>query len=131
MINGLPASAEAQLEEDQPARGGLLRVVIQKAREGRGKIRRFCLSHFCRGYVAKMRSLRRGECRRCGQCCRLCFTCIFLREKNQCAIYDWRFRQCRDFPVDERDLADSRIACGFWFDVEADARPQPDARAGS
>jgi hypothetical protein len=94
-------------------------------RQVRGKVRRFFLAHTRRGraYIQKMERHRRGECERCGACCRLLHRCLFLRFEDGlavCAIHTRRPANCRIFPADTGDLADrNQIApdrpCGFSF----------------
>ncbi len=98
-----------------------------KLRLARGKIRRFYLGHFRRGYVESRISLRRGECLRCGACCRLLYICPELEEladgSTRCRIHEERPKNCRIFPVDQRDLNDRGLVggdmnerpCGFDF----------------
>lgn len=95
----------------------------------RGKFRRFRLAHTRRGrrYIQRMLQLRRGECARCGACCRLAYRCQFLRmeeDRAVCRIHSYRPANCRIFPVDPLDLADRDLvapdrACGFSFPEEA------------
>ena len=82
------------------------------------KIRRFFLCLTNRDYVEEQEKRRSGECFSCGKCCMLPFRCPFLLgdELNyRCAIYKERPEQCRDFPIDERDLADVGFQCGYSF----------------
>ncbi len=89
-----------------------------------GKARRLGLGLFRPGYVRRRAQQRRGECRRCGACCRLGNRCPFLRNAGaitECRIHGRRPPNCRLFPVDERDLADRDavapdVPCGFSFD---------------
>ena len=81
----------------------------------RGVLRRFWLVHFRPGYVREMAGRLRGECTRCGDCCRILHRCMFLKEGAHCSIYSKRPAQCRSFPIDERDLADVPT-CAFWFE---------------
>jgi hypothetical protein len=83
--------------------------------EGWGKLRRFYLAKFRRGYVERMRRTRRGECRRCGSCCSIMFRCPHLKDANHCAIYVKRYRQCDDYPIDHRDLRYREDVCGHYF----------------
>jgi len=78
------------------------------------KFRRFYLTHFRPGYVREQESRRRGECRRCGLCCRIAVKCWFLKDGNHCVIYSQRPAQCRAFPIDPRDLRNVP-SCGFHF----------------
>ena len=90
---------------------------------GWGKIRRF-VYHVCfPGYINNSKKRRRGECARCGACCKLLHKCISLEGADGatlCRIHQRRVRNCRVFPVDERDLKDRNIICpdkpcGFSF----------------
>lgn len=91
--------------------------MMSKLSQGWGKVRRFWLAKFRPRYVARWRALRRGECRRCGQCCAIMFRCPHLREANQCGVYPKRYEQCKLFPIDPRDLTDvPGRGCGFRFD---------------
>ena len=88
-----------------------------------GTLRRFYLAHFRKDCVAQMRSLREGECKRCGNCCRLVVKCIFLRHRDgqaACARYGSHPPNCSLFPFDQRDVDDVKAvapdaACGFSF----------------
>lgn len=61
---------------------------------------------------------RRGECNRCGQCCKLPFPCPFLRFDaeglSSCAAYLVRPPSCRKYP---RTLAENLTTetCGYYF----------------
>jgi len=80
-----------------------------------GQVRRQYLSRLRPGYVARMRDLRRGECRCCGSCCDLTFHCPFLNPQRQCKRYDRRTLTCRHFPIDALDLRLTRVPCGHYF----------------
>jgi len=63
---------------------------------------------------------RKGDCNRCGSCCKLPNTCPFLRfedERNQrnsyCAIYHIRPLNCRKYPRVEHEQVIH--ACGYEF----------------
>jgi Fe-S-cluster containining protein len=85
-----------------------------------GKVRRYYLSHFRKGYVRRqIEEKRRGECSRCGECCKLGMVCPWLTDGNVCEKYEDRPLQCRNFPIDERDLEDMP-ECTFWFADEED-----------
>lgn len=91
---------------------------------GRGKLRRMHLANLQSQKTEKLLKMRRGECRRCGACCKLMFRCPAFEEKNgiaNCKIYKYRSRICQLFPLDKRDLADRDLIeptkqCGFWFE---------------
>jgi len=70
-------------------------------------------------------SLRCGACHRCGACCRLFRECPHLqfdRGLSACRLYGrYRPPNCRNFPIDPRDLADRDIIlperpCGFYWE---------------
>jgi hypothetical protein len=90
---------------------------------GWGKVRRFYLYTVRRDYVERQLAHRVGECTRCGACCKLMFTCPILDPEKipaTCARHKYRFRNCRYFPIDHRDLRDRDIVmpaqkCGFSF----------------
>ncbi len=59
---------------------------------------------------------RRGECRRCGTCCRLVFACRFVDHDGGCEIWRTRPPACRAFPRDRHDLAELPPGtCGYRF----------------
>jgi hypothetical protein len=69
----------------------------------------------------------RGECNRCGHCCRLLFNCPFLAElpdgTTNCTIYLTKHapKVCVVFPLDPADLAEIQRAispqtCSFYFE---------------
>ena len=90
-----------------------------RARQVRGKLRRFVQIRFRRDEVIESLALRRGDCNRCGACCEILFKCPFLKKHTDgttsCGIYEDRPSQCRLFPIDQRDLAEVRGTCSFYF----------------
>ena len=61
---------------------------------------------------------RRGECNRCGACCKLPYPCPFLRFDDQglssCAVYHVRPPSCRKYPrTAPENLTPEQ--CGFYF----------------
>jgi Fe-S-cluster containining protein len=61
---------------------------------------------------------RRGECNRCGACCKLPFPCPFLRFDDQglssCAVYLVRPPSCRKYPrIAAENLTPEQ--CGYHF----------------
>jgi hypothetical protein len=64
---------------------------------------------------------RTGACLRCGTCCRLVMECIFCSENKglpACRSYHFRTSNCRNFPLDTRDIADRNLVaphspCGY------------------
>ena len=88
----------------------------------RGKARRFVQASLSRQDHDALLARRRGECKRCGGCCKLAFRCPFLRTdaegQTSCRIYGLRFAQCRLFPLHAADLRELRGECGFRFQAE-------------
>lgn len=82
--------------------------------QGLGKLRRWYLAIMRPELVDEGLRERAGNCRRCGMCCHLVFTCPFLME-GQCSIYEKRPRQCTEFPVFARDLIGLEETCGYSF----------------
>jgi len=83
-----------------------------------GKLRRFYKSTFRRRHAEAGVALRRGECNRCGRCCKILFRCPFLREANgeySCRIYGHHFTACKLFPLEPADLAELDGECTFTF----------------
>ena len=83
-----------------------------------GKIRRFYKSTFRYRKAARGLELRRGECNRCGRCCKILFRCPFLIEEGDsysCRIYGHHFTACKLFPLEPADLAELDGECTFYF----------------
>lgn len=88
-----------------------------------GKVRRALLIRFRRAKVTRMLERRRGECLRCGACCKLLIRCPAYDESGgvpRCCLYDDRPGACGLFPLDESDLKDRDIVqphvrCGYTF----------------
>jgi hypothetical protein len=95
------------------------RVALQM----KGKVRRFVQASVLREDPAPLLERRRGECNRCGACCKILFRCPFLGTDAEgqytCRIYDKRFAQCRLFPLHAADLAELS-ECSYTF-VEGEA----------
>ena len=78
---------------------------------------------------------RRGECNRCGECCKLPYPCPFLRFDDQglssCAVYHARPPSCRKYPRVASENV-TQETCGFYFvDVKDIAmNPQPEQASG-
>jgi hypothetical protein len=98
--------------------------VRAKLAQGLGKLRRFALTTVQEEYIARMRELRQGACKRCGLCCKLFFECPFLQNladgSSRCRIHGRKPDNCACFPIDERDLRDrdslgAPAPCGFSF----------------
>jgi hypothetical protein len=72
---------------------------------------------------------RKGECNRCGACCKILFRCPFLATDDDgqytCRIYDKRFAQCRLFPQHAQDLVELGGECSYTFSPEPSLEPEP------
>ena len=85
--------------------------------EGWGKVRRFFMIRFMPTRVSRQMSRRRGQCVRCGACCKLLFKCPFLKG-NHCIKYAKRAKQCALFPMSPKDLKFLEHTCGFYFEED-------------
>jgi hypothetical protein len=87
-----------------------------------GKLRRFWLVHFRKGYVQRQISVRQGDCHQCGTCCNLLFTCLMLTKQERCLVYGTcRPQACKVFPIDQRDIDEVKLCgvqCGYRFNGE-------------
>jgi hypothetical protein len=85
--------------------------------QARGKLRRFVQSNLGQDTDALLAS-RRGECNRCGACCKILIRCPFLATDAEgqytCRIYEKRFAQCRLFPLHPEDLREVK-ECSYTF----------------
>jgi Fe-S-cluster containining protein len=104
------------------------RVTLQ----ARGKIRRFIEGK--RRTPEETEALlarRKGDCNRCGACCKIVFRCPFLGTDAQggyiCRIYEYRFTQCRLFPMHEKDLLELEEKCSYTFEPAAEGASVPAA----
>lgn len=92
-----------------------------KALQLRGKVRRFIQVNIIREDTQALLARRKGECNRCGECCKLVFRCPFLGTdadgQYTCRIYEKRFAQCRMFPLHVEDLREV-TQCSFSFDAQ-------------
>ena len=93
----------------------------------RGKVRRFIQASVLKEDTSALLARRKGECNRCGACCKILFQCPFLGTDAEgqytCRIYDKRFAQCRLFPLRAQDLRELGEECSYTFDGE----PEPSA----
>ena len=84
-----------------------------------GKVRRYMLSRFRKGFVEEQIASQQGECNHCGNCCEILFRCPFLIHledgASQCSIYEDRPGQCAAFPINEKDLSDVDFDCTYTF----------------
>ncbi len=98
--------------------------------QARGKVRRFLQAKVLREDTQPLLARRKGECNRCGACCKILFRCPFLGTdalgQYTCRIYDKRFAQCRLFPLHAEDLRELGEECSYTFEAEPTlAEPAP------
>jgi hypothetical protein len=94
-----------------------------RARQATGKVRRFIRANIYTAENERLLARRRGECTRCGACCKILFKCPFLIENTgkeagelyTCGIYGKHFNQCRIFPLAPKDLQEIEEPCGYTF----------------
>jgi len=92
-----------------------------RARQLQGKIRRFIQSNVYTRNNEQLLAKRRGECTRCGACCKILIRCPFLLEENgeySCSIHGRHFAQCQLYPLVPADLAEIDEECGYTFESE-------------
>ena len=98
-----------------------------------GKFRRFLLVHFRKEYVQGQLLARKGDCRQCGICCNLLFTCPMLTKQARCFVYgSCRPQACKVFPIDQRDIDEVNLCgahCGYRFDREDSCRIRKTGRS--
>jgi Fe-S-cluster containining protein len=101
--------------------------------QARGKLRRFVQAKFLKQNTDALLAKRKGDCNRCGACCKILFKCPFLGTdadgQYTCKIYDQRFAQCRLFPLHAKDLRELGDECSYTF--EDDEKPASVAVASS
>jgi hypothetical protein len=85
-----------------------------------GKLRRYYLTHFRKGYVQRQLALRKGECHQCGRCCSFLFGCVMLTREGLCRTYEtWRWEACKSFPINQKDIDEVSLnggRCGYRFE---------------
>jgi len=93
--------------------------------QARGKVRRFIQANVLREDTDALLAKRKGDCNRCGACCKILFQCPFLATDDEgqytCRIYDRRFAQCRLFPLHAADLRELGEQCSYTFEGEGEA----------
>ncbi|HXB55514.1 MAG TPA: hypothetical protein VN461_12060 [Vicinamibacteria bacterium] len=93
----------------------------------RGKVRRFIQASVLKEDTSALLARRKGECNRCGACCKILFQCPFLGTDAEgqytCRIYEKRFAQCRLFPLHAQDLRELGEQCSYTFEAEAEPGP--------
>lgn len=72
--------------------------------------------------VTRTLAARRGDCNRCGACCRILYRCPYLKDtpdgNTTCSIYDGRPDQCATFPHDAHSLqllTQMGVSCSYSF----------------
>ena len=82
----------------------------------------------------RWKAYRRGECNRCGACCKIQFSCPFVvqdtPELTHCSIYqsDHAPKACHVFPIDPLDLhmlqREIGNVCTFYYEGEPEPIPR-------
>jgi hypothetical protein len=94
-----------------------------------GALRRTLLSNFLPDNILyRYKAYQRGECNRCGLCCKIQFKCPFFVDEGpnntRCAIYTTPYapQACLKFPLDPMDLRllqrEVGNACTFYYEGE-------------
>jgi hypothetical protein len=86
-----------------------------------GKFRRFILSNVYTKNNEALLEQRKGECTRCGACCKILVRCPFLDEvegEYSCQIHGQHFAQCQIFPLVPKDLEEVEEECGYYFETK-------------
>ncbi len=90
-------------------------------RQLRGKVRRFFQAKVLEQDTEALLARRRGDCNRCGACCKILFRCPFLGTDAEgqytCQIYEKRFAQCRLYPLHSQDLLEVK-ECSYTFEPD-------------
>jgi Fe-S-cluster containining protein len=80
------------------------------------------LKRLATSLVLPVSEQRRGDCNRCGECCKLPYVCPFLRYDDNgmssCAVYHVRPPSCRKYPRTADENVTPHV-CGYYF-VRAD-----------
>lgn len=92
------------------------------------KLRIFFLVNFYSSYCRRMAAMKKGECLKCGTCCK---GCPYQNEDHTCVLYqsgrpDW----CRrGFPIDSLDLKMLKVdgTCGYYWEKTKLKCPMCDA----
>ena len=133
----VPASKEFALPPEVPSRrwmyGQMFRAVVKKVIRAPfsihtwGAMRRTLLSNFLPdNLLYRFKAYQRGECNRCGLCCKIQFQCPFFIDEGpfntRCAIYTTPAapQACLKFPLDPTDLKllqrEVGNACTFYYE---------------
>lgn len=88
--------------------------MLEKFKQIINNIRINLIYFFYPSYIIKSHSRRKGQCKKCGQCCK---RCLYLTEDNSCSVYHNRPRWCAvDFPIDNLDIKLREIKnCGYYW----------------
>ncbi len=92
-----------------------------RALQLQGKVRRFFRASVFTMENERLLAMRRGECTRCGACCKILLRCPFLDEVDgqySCSIYGKHFAQCQIFPLVPKDLKELEEPCGYHFETD-------------
>jgi hypothetical protein len=100
-----------------------------------GKLRRFVQANVMQQDNEALLAKRQGECNRCGACCKILFRCPFLGTDAEgqytCRIYQYRFAQCRLFPLHSEDLRELGDQCSYTFQEPEKVPSTPEPASGT
>jgi hypothetical protein len=90
----------------------------------RGRIKRYLLFWFRKGYVETQMLKRRGGCIRCGYCCHQ-LSCSFAVQNGkiwECSIYPYWPVSCTVYPITQKDVIEYNCP-GFYFEQYPETIP--------
>ena len=113
-------STELPVLNGPPDRSPAQKLLFIKMRL-QGKLRRFIRSTVYTKDNERLLDQRKGECTRCGACCKILVRCPFLDEVDgeyNCQIYGQHFAQCQIYPLVPKDLEEVEAECGYYFESQ-------------
>jgi hypothetical protein len=114
-----PATSTPERPPDRTPDRTMVENVRFRALQLHGKIRRFIRASVYTRENEALLAKRRGECTRCGACCKILIRCPFLLEEDgeySCSIHGRHFAQCQLFPLVPQDLKEIDEECGYEFE---------------
>ena len=94
-------------------------------RHWKGRLKRYFMFWFRKGYVEKQMHKRKGECSRCGYCCNQ-LECRFAIKKGdrwECSIHPYWPVSCAVYPINEKDVIEYNCP-GFSFEPADELQPK-------
>src|SRR5262249_52036060 len=97
------------------------------ALQARGKVRRFIQANVLREDTDALLAKRKGDCNRCGACCKILFQCPSPAPDDEgqhpCRLSARRSPQCRLSPLPAADLRERGEQCSYTFEGGGEAEP--------